>query len=318
MVTPRPAGAMLERIGGLHDPMRLRLLALLNDHELAVGELAAAVQAPQSTVSRHLKRLLASGWINRRSQGPQTLYRHSGTNLEPEAWRLWEAVTAGLCEDPTHEEDLRRVREILASRKVDSRAFFGSLGGDWSDLRGQLFGRTILDAWLPVMLDPDLVIADLGCGTGQITATLCPFVGHVHAIYREPAMLKAAQTRLSDANNVSFHEAYLHETPLPNGSVDVAILSLVLHHLPDPGLTIEAAARVLKDDGRLILLDMIRHDRTDYRDTMGHLHLGFEEAEVTSWCQQAGLKTVQWHPLRPDPEAAGPSLFAATASRKKG
>ena len=311
--TPSTTTSLLERLGGLHDASRLRLLVLLDSHELAVGELAAAIQTPQSTVSRHLKRLVDSGWVQRRSVGPQSLYRMTTTSLEPKARHLWEIAASCLNDDPTHTEDLRRVGEILAQRRIDSQTFFGSVGGDWTELRASLFGDTIATAWLPALLDPTWIVADLGCGTGQTTATLAPWVARIEAIDREPTMLDAARRRLADQPNVHFHQADMAALPLASNSVDLALISLVLHHVERPDHIVTEAARILRPEGRLLIIDMVAHDRIEYRDTMGHLHLGFDRSLIESWIAAAGLCSERFTLLRPDPRAHGPGLFAAIA-----
>ncbi len=308
---PPTATSLLERLGGLHDASRLRLLGLLEAHELAVGELAAAIQTPQSTVSRHLKKLVDSGWVQRRSVGPQSLYRMRTSRLEPHAQRLWEVTASCLDGDPTRAEDIRRVEEILAQRHIDSQTFFGSVGGDWTELRTSLFGNSIATAWLPALLNPTWSIADLGCGTGQTAAMLAPWVTRIEAIDREPAMLDAARHRLTGHDNVSFHQADMAALPLDSESVDLALISLVLHHSEHPDHIVTEAARILKPHGRLLIIDMVAHDRTEYRDTMGHLHLGFDRSLVESWCEGAGLRCERFTLLRPDTQAQGPGLFAA-------
>lgn len=316
LTSPSAATSLLERLGGLHDASRLRLLVLLDQYELAVGELAAAIQSPQSTVSRHLKRLIDTGWVQRRSVGPQSLYRMSSAELEPSAKQLWDIAAEVLHDDSSHAEDLRRVAEIVDQRHVDSRTFFGSVGGNWTDLRATLFGDTITHAWLPAMLDPQWIVADLGCGTGQSAAALAPWVTRIEAIDREPAMLEAARIRLEGHANVTFHQAEMNALPLPNNSVDLALISLVLHHVESPAEVVIEAARVLRPGGRLVIIDMVQHDRSEYRDTMGHLHLGFTTTIVQSWTAAAELDKSCVSLLRPDPEAQGPGLFAATARKQ--
>lgn len=302
---------LLARLDGLQDLSRLRLLMLLESGEFGVGELAAAIQMPQSTVSRHLKRLTEGGWVSRRSLGTQARYRLQKDQLDEPARALWEVARATVAADPRHEEDQRRAREVLATRRTDSREFFGSMGASWTALRRHLFGEASIEHALIGLLDPTMIVADLGCGTGQMAVALAPWVGRIEAVDREPAMLDAARARLADVSNVVFHACDMTELPMADHSVDAAVISLVLHHAPEPVRIVQEAARVLAPAGRLLIVDMVRHDRTDYRDTMGHLHLGFDRDSVDQWAHTARMHLTRWTVMRPDPQADGPSLFAA-------
>ena len=116
---------IFEHLSQLSDPTRVRLLRLLSEEELGVGELASVVQLPQSTVSRHLKRLLDGGWIARRVEGPAALVRMDAAALPEEARRLWEVVAGAPGCDAELTADLERMARVLAQRSIDSRAFFG-------------------------------------------------------------------------------------------------------------------------------------------------------------------------------------------------
>src|SRR5437764_9716212 len=80
---------LLSWMEGLADPTRLRLLRLLERHELGVVELCEVLQSPQSTVSRHLKVLGDGGWVRGRREGTTNLYRMILDELEAPARRLW-------------------------------------------------------------------------------------------------------------------------------------------------------------------------------------------------------------------------------------
>ncbi len=176
-----------------------------------------------------------------------------------------------------------------------------------------MFGaRADLSAAL-ALLDADLVIGDLGCGTGSLAAALAPHVAHVHAIDASPAMLAAASSRLSTCSNVTLSEGTLEALPLGDESLDAAVLMLVLHHVADPLRALREVRRVLRTDGRLLIADMRPHMNERYREQMGHVWLGFEQSELSSWLHDAGFAAVRYVPLPVDADATGPSLFSATA-----
>ncbi len=90
---------------------------------------------------------------------------------------------------------------------------------------------------------------------------------------------------------------------------------LVLHHVPEPERAIAEVARVLKPGGRVLVVDMLPHDRESYRQQMGHVWLGFGEAQIERLLTAEGFTNVRVVPLPPDRRAKGPALFAAVARR---
>ncbi len=77
MTVANSPSALLDSLSALNDCARLRMLRLLSNTELGVGELSDVLQLPQSTASRHLKLLLETGFISRRTLGTTGLYRIS-------------------------------------------------------------------------------------------------------------------------------------------------------------------------------------------------------------------------------------------------
>jgi ArsR family transcriptional regulator len=181
-------------------------------------------------------------------------------------------------------------------------------------MRLELFGRRP-DIALLGLLDENWKVADLGSGTGAVTQALAPFVAQVIAVDESGAMLSAARKRLHGVENVDIRNGRLESLPLADAEVDVALLFLVLHYVADPERVIAEASRILKPGGRLLVLDMMPHDRQDLRQTMGHQWQGFDSGVLGGWTQSAGLEGFRYTPLPPDPDAKGPGLFAATARR---
>lgn len=310
----------VELLSQLGDAVRIRMLRVLEQHELSVGELVKVLQIPQSSGSRHLRVLSDGGWVFKRSAGPASYYRVVIDDLPSEHRTIWVTIRNQLGDDATLAEDDRRLRSVLAERMTDSAAYFGRVAGAWDDVRGELFGSGFTEHALLGFVNPSWVLADLGCGTGNATELLSPWVREVIAIDRSPAMLDAARSRLLEhggsVERIRFVEGDLTKLPIPDASVDAAACVLVLHHLESPIDAIKEARRVLRTDnggGMLLVVDMCRHDRIEYKHAMGHLHLGFDDDEREAMFREAGFSSVRTHKLRPGVEASGPSLFAAVA-----
>lgn len=306
--------ALLDHMAVLADAIRCRLLLLLERHELTVTELCTVLQLPQSTVSRHLKTLADDGWVTSRRDGTSRYYGLSPA-LDAPAARLWPLLREQASETSAAEHDARRVESVVAERRSKSALFFSSASGQWDHLRNELFGQQFQQDALLALLDPRLRIGDLGCGTGQFSALVAPVVAKVVAVDASAEMLSAARARLAPFANVDVRRGSLEALPIDDAQLDVAVLALVLHHIPDPGRAIAEAARVLAPGGRLLVVDMLPHERTEYQQQMGHVWLGFAEPKLRRWCETAGLTDVRVTALSTDPAVKGPALFRALATK---
>jgi SAM-dependent methyltransferase len=301
-----------DRLSALAEPTRVRLLALLEGEELTVGELVRVVQLPQSTVSRHLKQLHARGWIDRRAVGTASFFRMGA--LDAGALALWRVVRDEVAD--AYPEDQQRLATVLALRMVDSATFFERVGGGWDALRRQLFGDDCVTAALLALLPPDLVVADLGCGTGEALAWLAPAVGRAIGVDREQAMLDAAADRLAALDNVDLRRGELAALPLADGELGAALTMLVLHHVVDLPPVFAEVARALAPGGRWVVLDIDEHDRAEYRQTMGHVHLGFSADTLRALGAAAGLALVAHRVLPPAAGALGPPPCVAVLQKQ--
>ncbi|HNH50527.1 MAG TPA: methyltransferase domain-containing protein [Myxococcota bacterium] len=144
---------------------------------------------------------------------------------------------------------------------------------------------------------------------------LASSAGLVIGADREPAMLDVAAERTANLPNVSLRRGLLDALPMESGQVDLAICGLVLHHIRELSPAIFEVARVLAPEGRWVILDMVEHDREEYRSTMGHQHLGFSEDQFGKLLVEAGLEIRSWRLLPPDPVAQGPGLFVGVVGR---
>jgi ArsR family transcriptional regulator len=307
--------AIFDDLTALADSTRSRMLLLLERNELTVSELCSVLQLPQSTVSRHLKTLSDLSWVVSRRDGTSRYYTLSLDDRDASTRRLWSLLREQLSTTAGADQDARRLAGVLSRRQSKSQEFFESAAGQWDKVRADLFGAASHLQALPGLLDERWAIGDLGCGTGHVAHALAPFVARVIAVDRSGEMLQAARRRVRDLPNVEVKRGALEALPIADAELDAATLLLVLHHVADPAAVLAEAARVLKPGGRLLIADMLPHDREEYRQQMGHVWLGFGDDQLRRLLGAAGFDRVRVIPLPAQAAAKGPALFVATAMR---
>jgi SAM-dependent methyltransferase len=207
-----------------------------------------------------------------------------------------------------------------------SAEYFDQVADRWDSLRSGYFSEAVREAAiLKAYLHPEMVVADVGAGTGFIAAGLAPLVRSVHVIDGAEAMLDVARKNLADFANLEFHHADGLSLPLPDGSLDAAFANMYLHHCPDPLPAIQEMVRTLRPGGRLVLTDMDSHDHEWLKTEMADVWLGFDRARIRAWFEQAGLVNVivdcSGESCRAAREADGNaaasiSIFVATGTKR--
>jgi ArsR family transcriptional regulator len=224
---------------------------------------------------------------------------------------MWQLLRDQASLLPAAREDERRLTAVLSERRTRSQAYFSSAAGQWDRIRRELFGDHAHYQALLSLLDSELVVGDLGTGTGHIAALLAPVVKQVIAVDDSAPMLAAARRRLRGMRNVELRRGDLNALPVGDGELDAAVLFLVLAYIEEPTVALAQVRRVVPPRGRVLVVDMLPHERDDIAREMGHVWRGFSDIQIRKWAEQAGFQETSIRPLPADPEARGPSLFAA-------
>jgi ArsR family transcriptional regulator len=283
------AGKRWELYRLLGEPVRLRLLALAGEEELAVGELATLLGESQPNVSRHAAPLRQAGLLAERKEGTRTFLRlKEDAAADPV---ILDAVKSGraLCES---DGSLSRVGDVLRERDAVGREFFarpakGAPGGVVSEL------GAYLSALAPLLARRSLAV-DAGTGDGGLLDVLAPVFERVIGIDRSTAQLERARERVAARGyeNVTLVEGEIDGKPVRravgNGA-DAVFASRLLHHAPRPALFVEQLAALVRPGGALVVLDYARHDDESMR-AQADLWLGFEPAELRRFARAAGLE----------------------------
>jgi SAM-dependent methyltransferase len=305
----------------LADPTRLRMLALLEREELSVGELSKALGAPQSRVSNHLRLLREAGWLSERHSGSSTFLRlaHSGiagAGDEDLEGRLWNSVRTHLHGLPEYPADLARLDAVLQGRRSETE-FFDSLAGQYDKIGGSFKSGQARQRAAASMLRPDLVIADLGCGTGYMAGALIGLAAKLILVDRSEAMLEQARTRFERSDlQLELRQGVVEQLPLADAEVDGVLAGMVLHHLGELSPALGEFRRVLKPGGTAVVLEMLPHSEEWMRSDLGDRHLGLEPGDVLAAFKRAGFTDVRldstddaYCPTSPTGEAVQLPLF---------
>jgi DNA-binding transcriptional ArsR family regulator/SAM-dependent methyltransferase len=288
-----PATARWELYRLLAEPVRLRLLALAGEEELAIGELAELLREGQPNVSRHVAPLRKAGLLSVRKHGTRVLVRLSErADTDPV---VRDGVSAGrdLCEG---DGSLARVPEVVAQREASAREFFGAARAerDPAELPPEL--PAYLSALSPLIEQRALAV-DVGTGPGFVLDVLAPLFERVIAVDREAVQLELAQARLAARGYAhvslvcdSYDGPELAERVSAQGGADVVFASRVLHHAPKPAAAVEALSKLLRPGGALVVLDYTTHEDEALREQMADLWLGFGQKELEGFAKKAGLR----------------------------
>jgi ubiquinone/menaquinone biosynthesis C-methylase UbiE len=276
----------------LADPTRLRILALLRQMELSVGELAQILGQSQPRVSRHVRILSDSGLVGRRKEGSWVYLQLADGGRTDQLFGLYRGADAEA--EQLFATDAARLDSVRADRAEAARRYFEAHAATWDNIRSlHIADAEIERAIAGLLADRPLgALLDIGTGTGRMLELFAPKARSAIGIDRSSEMLRLARVKLEEAGiaGASLRQGDMNALPLTDRSADSIILHQVLHYAQQPGSAIAEAARVLSPGGRLLVIDFAQHDRAELKEQDAHLRLGFADDAMRGWFSAAGLE----------------------------
>lgn len=302
----------------LADPVRIRILMLLREGELSVAEMQAILELGQSRISTQLAQLKQTGLVTDRRSGKNIIYALEETSNQPRTPQnvLMSIVEAAAAEVPETRADRESLRLVLAKRQDKARAYFDELAGKFG--RQHCPGRSWKGlAEMLLKLMPPLVIADLGAGEGTFSQLLAQRARQVIAVDNSPKMVAFGSdlARKHGFQNLEYRLGDIMDPPIDHGSLDVAFLSQALHHAPQPSRAVEAAHQILKPGGRIVILDLLKHQFEEARELYADLWLGFSERELSGFLSKAGFEAIEICIVHKEDVVSHFQTILATASK---
>jgi ubiquinone/menaquinone biosynthesis C-methylase UbiE/DNA-binding transcriptional ArsR family regulator len=286
---------------------RLRLLALLAEAELTVTELTEILRQSQPRISRHLRLLAESGLVVRFREGSWAFFRLPEHGDKAELARTLAALLDP--DDRVMARDRERLAAVRAARATAAQAYFREHAAEWDRIRRLHAADAAVEAEIQHALAdrPFRSLLDLGTGTGRMLELLGPGLERGLGIDLSLDMLALARARLDRAGlrHCSVRHGDIYDLALPRDSFDVVIVHQVLHYLDDGARALREAARVLRPQGRLLVIDFAPHELEFLRDEHAHRRLGFAEETVSQWLEQAGLDVISHRSVSPEAGSDG-------------
>ncbi len=274
----------------LAEPVRLRMLALSAEDELAIGELAQLLGESQPNVSRHLTPLKQAGLVLVRREGTRALVRIAEAAAADAV--VADALASGraLCEG---DGSMGRLADIVRERDREAREFFAKAAAKEEQVEGTLDATGAYVAALARLLPSRALAVDAGTGDGALLDVIAPAFERVIAVDRSGAQLERARTRVARRgySNVKLLKSELAAPELREAvgaGADVVFASRLLHHAPRPVDLVKQLAVLARLGGAILVVDYARHDDESMRDE-ADVWLGFEPAELKRFARDAGL-----------------------------
>jgi ArsR family transcriptional regulator len=240
----------------------------------------------QSRISASLGQLRRQGLVLDRRVGKNIHYAAVPAAVAP----LRQALTAAVAELAEAERDRQALQLVLNKRRDRAADYFDKLAGK--------FGRTYVPgrSWQALAhgllrLLPPLVIADMGAGEGTLSQLLAKKAKRVIAIDNSEKMVEygACVALENGFANLEYRLGDIEEPPIEAESVDLVLFSQALHHAARPHRAVEAAYRILKSGGRILILDLASHTYEQAKELYAHVWLGFSGVELHAMLEKAGF-----------------------------
>ncbi|WP_342642208.1 ArsR/SmtB family transcription factor [Rhodoligotrophos ferricapiens] len=297
---------LLAALRAVAEPSRLRLLFIISHGEFNVTELTQIIGQSQPRVSRHLKLLVDARLIERHREGSWVLFRMAEREgPDREMGGALARMIADLlpADDPMLARDLARLETIRAERAAAAAAYFRANAGEWDRIRSLHVSEHRVEDEMRRVLGsaPIDSLLDVGTGTGRILELFGPQIRQGIGIDMSREMLAVARARLDAAGlkHCQIRQGDIYHLPYASGSMDVVTIHQVLHFLDEPERALEEAVRVLKPDGRLLVVDFAPHELEFLRETQAHRRLGISAQQFATWCHHLGFDQIETRVLPP-------------------
>lgn len=176
---------------------------------------------------------------------------------------------------------------------MSSKAYFDEIAQQWDQMQQSFFSDTVRDKALTTAgVQAGQLAADIGAGSGFITAGLLRRGLRVIAVDQSPEMLAEMRRKFTSTPEIDYRLGQAEALPLTEAEVDHVFANMYLHHVEVPAEAIKEMIRPLKSGGKLVITDLDEHTHEFLRQEQHDRWMGFNREQIKDWFTSAGLKNV--------------------------
>jgi ArsR family transcriptional regulator len=276
----------IDALKAIAEPTRCRLTRLCARGELTVSELMRIVGQSQPRVSRHLKLLQDAGVLESFREQHWVFYRLTrDATKQALIQHILEGVPAGDAQmmlDATRLDDLQKARAKLSESFVETEV------PDWLKLHEYHGDAARFEAAVHDALGEKPVghLLDIATGTGRMLKLAGPLAASGVGIDLSKKMVMVARNVLAEAGlaHLTVRQEDMYQMRFPARHFDTVTIDQVLYFADNPDALIKEATRVLKPDGRLLLVAF-----TQSQTAPAAPAVGIDVSDIEGWIDDAGL-----------------------------
>ena len=147
---------------------------------------------------------------------------------------------------------------------VEKETYWSEFADDLEARTNYVVGDTDIEATKMFLAEQKALgkTLELGCGNGTYSKIIIREAEHLTATDFSDEMVAVAKTRLEGIGNIRVEKANCFSLSYPDSSFDTVLLANLLHIIPEPEKAVAEARRVLKQNGRLIVISFTTEGMT--------------------------------------------------------
>ncbi len=283
---------MVDITKAVGDELRANVLKTLATDSFGVLELCEIFGTAQPAMSHHLKKLSHAGLVTKRREGTSVFYQRALP-----ASPLFTAVFTALDAEGLPACHQRAVQHVYDTRVQRSQDFFAQSADALAQQTAlicapEVYAASAVQAALAVPPEQRQAALEIGPGSGLLLRALAEHFACVHGIDNAGEMLAKTAAAVAGVDNIELHQRAFAELPA-KPTYNLVAAAMVVHHMPSPLAFFQHAARVLKDDGLLVIAELSAHDQEWCKQLCGDVWLGFDVEELSRWAAACGFTEIQ-------------------------